>query len=130
MVKAARRTLKVSGTKIPSGDDIGNSKDTPAPTHLSSAFLIAEPSCFITHRVGPTKELEKLYGPYTDKQKARSRLSEHLENFIRENSIYNPAVHFHRDRLYAKVEVEGMQPKGEGPAKHSFYFSVKSVSQD
>lgn len=94
--------------------------DSDASIHASSLFVI--------HRLGPTREFEKLYGPYIDKNKAYRRLLEYVENFIRENALYAPVTFIKPGNDYVKIQVSGMAAKGEGPEKTFFYFVIKALS--
>jgi len=52
---------------------------------------------------------------------------EYVEHFIREHGVYNPKTGIKSSGAYAKIEMQGMSAKGEGPKHAYFHFIVKPV---
>lgn len=120
MGKGTEREEKIRRDKVSGCDRNGNSPDCAQSN--GPAYVSHETGCFILHRIGPAREWEKLYGPYMDKTKARSKLSEYVEHFVRERAANEPRTEFISDE-YARVRVTGYASAGTD----TFHFLIKRV---
>lgn len=100
----------------------------PGLDHTRSAFLnMLDSGVYVVHRIGPSKDYEKLYGPYHDAQKAKSKLSEHVEAFVREFANSGGHVVF-KGAESAKVVVDDFISPDSNNTRCSFFFAVKELS--